>query len=81
MGDVSDDGPGVPQADRERIFARFVRPDDVRNRDAGGGGPGLAIFRDVVIRHAGTITVDEADGGSARSTVTLPAAPEADLAD
>ncbi|MFD8546828.1 ATP-binding protein [Streptomyces sp. NPDC059649] len=48
--------------------------------DAGGAGLGLAIVRDVVLRHAGTISNDEADGSGARFTVTLPAAPTADPA-
>ncbi|WP_039799248.1 sensor histidine kinase [Nocardia araoensis] len=70
---VTDDGPGVPPADRERIFQRFVRLDDARSRDEGGAGLGLAIVRDVVQRHGGTIHV--ADGApGARFVVTLPAA-------
>ncbi|MEU2088604.1 sensor histidine kinase [Nocardia beijingensis] len=70
---VTDDGPGVPPADRDRIFQRFVRLDDARSRDEGGAGLGLAIVRDVVQRHGGTIHV--ADGApGARFVVTLPAA-------
>jgi signal transduction histidine kinase len=69
--DVTDDGPGVPAADRERIFERFVRLDDARSRDAGGAGLGLAIVRDLVHRHGGGIEVGDADGGGARFTVTL----------
>ncbi|KUL38948.1 histidine kinase [Streptomyces sp. NRRL F-4489] len=72
--DVTDDGPGVPPADRERIFTRFIRLDDARTRDEGGAGLGLAIVRDVVHRHGGRIAVGDADGGGARFTVTLPAA-------
>ncbi len=54
---VEDDGPGVPAADRERIFERFVRLDDARARDDGGAGLGLAIARDVAVRHGGTLAV------------------------
>lgn len=71
--EVSDDGTGVPAAERERIFERFVRLDDARSRDDGGAGLGLAIARDVAVRHGGTLTV--ADGAVFR--VRLPAAPAA----
>ncbi|MEU8348907.1 HAMP domain-containing sensor histidine kinase [Streptomyces sp. NPDC048845] len=55
--EVSDDGAGVPEAERERIFERFVRLDDARSRDDGGAGLGLAIARDVAVRHGGSLTV------------------------
>nr|WP_221333572.1 HAMP domain-containing sensor histidine kinase [Nocardia transvalensis] len=71
---VSDDGPGVPPDDRERIFGRFVRLDDARSRDEGGAGLGLAIVRDVVHRHDGLIRVEDGDAGGARFVVSLPAA-------
>lgn len=54
---VEDDGPGVPEGERERIFERFVRLDDARARDDGGAGLGLAIARDVAVRHGGTLGV------------------------
>ncbi|MFD0168454.1 sensor histidine kinase [Streptomyces decoyicus] len=54
---VEDDGPGVPEGDRERIFERFVRLDDARARDDGGAGLGLAIARDVAERHGGSLAV------------------------
>ncbi|MFE0189798.1 ATP-binding protein [Streptomyces sp. NPDC059008] len=54
---VEDDGPGVPEAERERIFERFVRLDDARARDDGGAGLGLAIARDVAVRHGGSLAV------------------------
>ncbi|AEW98835.1 sensor histidine kinase [Streptantibioticus cattleyicolor] len=73
--EVADDGPGVPAADRERIFERFVRLDDARSRDDGGSGLGLAIVRNLTHRHLGTIEVTEAPGGGARFVTTLPAAP------
>ncbi|MFI7098116.1 ATP-binding protein [Streptomyces sp. NPDC050161] len=56
---VDDDGPGVPEAERERIFERFVRLDDARARDDGGAGLGLAIARDVAVRHGGSLAVRE----------------------
>ncbi|WP_040793727.1 sensor histidine kinase [Nocardia paucivorans] len=72
--EVVDDGPGVPEGDRERIFQRFVRLDDARSRDEGGAGLGLAIVRDVVERHDGTIRVDADASGGARFIVELPPA-------
>ncbi|MFC4536237.1 sensor histidine kinase [Sphaerisporangium dianthi] len=69
---VSDDGDGIAEADRERIFERFTRLDASRCRDRGGTGLGLAIVRDIVRAHDGTIEVDTADAGGARFTVRLP---------
>ncbi|MFD7228497.1 ATP-binding protein [Streptomyces sp. NPDC059881] len=71
---VADDGPGVPEAERERIFERFVRLDAARTRDAGGAGLGLAIARDVAHRHGGTLTVSGAPGGGALFELRLPTA-------
>ncbi|MFC8225585.1 ATP-binding protein [Streptomyces sp. NPDC057287] len=70
--EVTDDGAGVPEAERERVFERFVRLDDARSRDDGGAGLGLAIARDVASRHGGTLTVGTAPGGGARFTLRLP---------
>ncbi|MGC9498188.1 sensor histidine kinase [Streptomyces sp. WG7] len=71
---VADDGEGVPAGDRERIFERFVRLDAARSRDDGGAGLGLAIARDVAVRHGGTLTVHEAPAGGALFELRLPAA-------
>ncbi|MEV5830389.1 HAMP domain-containing sensor histidine kinase [Spirillospora sp. NPDC052242] len=70
---VADDGPGIPAADRERVFERFVRLDDARSRDEGGAGLGLAIARDLVAAHGGTLTVRDAPEGGALFEVRLPA--------
>ncbi|MFJ1916270.1 ATP-binding protein [Streptomyces sp. NPDC088147] len=69
---VADDGSGVPEAERERIFERFVRLDDARSRDDGGAGLGLAIARDVAARHDGTLTVGRAPEGGALFELRLP---------
>ncbi|MEV0254357.1 HAMP domain-containing sensor histidine kinase [Streptomyces sp. NPDC050732] len=70
--EVSDDGSGVPEGERERIFERFVRLDDARTRDEGGAGLGLAIARDVAVRHGGTLVVCEAPSGGALFELRLP---------
>jgi signal transduction histidine kinase len=70
---VTDDGPGIPAADRERVFDRFTRLDDARARDAGGAGLGLSIVRELVARHGGTVTLGDAAPGLV-ATVRLPAA-------
>ncbi|MDI3386041.1 HAMP domain-containing sensor histidine kinase [Streptomyces sp. B-S-A8] len=69
---VADDGDGVPDAERERIFQRFVRLDDARSRDDGGAGLGLAIARDVAERHGGRLTVGRSPEGGALFRVELP---------
>ncbi|MGP3968703.1 sensor histidine kinase [Streptomyces sp. 6N223] len=75
--EVADDGAGVPEADRERIFERFVRLDDARSRDEGGAGLGLAIARDVAARHGGSLTVGSSPEGGALFALRLPAAHDA----
>ncbi|MFF1817853.1 sensor histidine kinase [Kribbella sp. NPDC058245] len=71
---VQDDGSGVPEADRERIFERFVRLDDARSRDEGGAGLGLAIARDLAQSHGGTLTVGDTPAGGASFDLRLPLA-------
>lgn len=71
---VSDDGPGIPEADRERVLERFVRLDEGRSRDAGGTGLGLAIVAAVVRAHAGTVSIGSDGSGGARVEVRLPRA-------
>ncbi|MFJ8182982.1 ATP-binding protein [Streptomyces sp. NPDC096105] len=71
---VADDGEGVAEADRERIFERFVRLDAARSRDDGGAGLGLAIARDVAVRHGGTLTAGAAPAGGALFALRLPLA-------
>src|SRR6266508_628574 len=73
---VSDDGPGIEPADRERVFDRFTRLDDARARDGGGAGLGLAIVRELDRRHHGTVRLTDADPG-VRAEVRLPLAEPA----
>jgi signal transduction histidine kinase len=74
---VANDGPGIPPEAREHVFERFARLDESRDRDAGGAGLGLAIARDVLAAHRGTISI--VDGSIAdsdpgvRFVVRLPA--------
>jgi signal transduction histidine kinase len=72
---VDDDGPGIPTADRARVFERFVRLDHARARTDGGAGLGLAIVAEIVRVHGGTTEAVEAPIGGARLTVRLPLAP------
>jgi signal transduction histidine kinase len=67
---IVDDGPGIPPSDAERVFERFTRLDDSRTATTGGAGLGLAIARDIVTRHGGSISIDPGDG--ARVTIRLP---------
>ena len=76
---VSDDGDGVPPADRERIFERFTRLDGARARDTGGAGLGLAIVAAVARAHGGTVRVDGENGRGARFVVSLPAADQPEV--
>ncbi len=62
---VDDDGPGVPEDQRERIFERFTRLDEARGRDSGGGGLGLAIVRQIVDGHGGRVSCGESSTGGA----------------
>lgn len=70
---VDDDGAGIPTADRERVFERFVRLDEARSRDAGGSGLGLAIVAQIAAAHSGRVVATDSTLGGARFVVTLPA--------
>jgi signal transduction histidine kinase len=71
---VDDDGPGVPAAQRDRVFDRFFRLDQSRARTSGGAGLGLAMARRIARGHGGDITVGVAPSGGARFVVRLPGA-------
>lgn len=72
---VADDGPGIPPADRERVFDRFTRLDEARSRRSGGVGLGLPIAKEIVTAHGGSIAVADAAKG-ARIVIRLPLASE-----
>ncbi|WP_030455137.1 sensor histidine kinase [Herbidospora cretacea] len=69
--EVLDDGPGIPEEHRETVFHRFTRLDEARDRDAGGAGLGLAIAREIVAAHGGTLTIEDSPRG-ALFRMTLP---------
>lgn len=69
---VEDNGPGIPDEEKERVFERFYRLDDSRARDTGGTGLGLAIAKEAVLMHDGTITIDSHDGMGSIFTIILP---------
>ncbi len=69
---VEDDGEGIAEEDRERVFERFVRLDEAREREAGGSGLGLAIVREIARDHGGDVVLGESVLGGVRATLTLP---------
>ncbi|HEY2165872.1 MAG TPA: HAMP domain-containing sensor histidine kinase [Jatrophihabitantaceae bacterium] len=72
---VTDDGPGLPPEERERVFDRFYRVHASRSRESGGTGLGLAIVRDVVRAHGGSVRLTSRDDGRPGlvAEVVLPA--------
>jgi two-component system, OmpR family, sensor kinase len=66
---VDDDGPGVPEEHRHRIFDRFFRADDDRGRGTGGAGLGLALVAGIVHGRGGTVRVGDSPDGGARFVV------------
>ena len=69
---VSDDGPGIPEADRERVFGRFVRLEEARERKQGSTGLGLSVARGNIERLGGTVRFAEPEHGGATAIIELP---------
>jgi two-component system osmolarity sensor histidine kinase EnvZ len=69
---VDDNGPGIPEADRDRVFRAFVRLDTSRNPSTGGVGLGLTIARDVARGHGGDVRLETSPRGGLRARVHLP---------
>jgi signal transduction histidine kinase len=70
---VADDGPGIPEGNKEMVFERFRRIERDRGRTKGGSGLGLAIVWDLTTNFGGTVRVEDTPGGGASFVVTLPA--------
>ena len=79
--DVEDDGPGMTTEQAQRVFERFYRADQARNRASGGTGLGLAIVDGLVAAHGGTVSVRTAPGLGADFQVRLPLSPDAQVDD
>jgi two-component system, OmpR family, sensor kinase len=75
--DVADQGPGLTAEQAQRVFERFYRADQARNRKSGGNGLGLAIVSALVAAHGGRATVESAPGQGATFRITLPLAADA----
>lgn len=69
---VDDDGPGIPEAERENVFRPFYRGEPSRNPETGGTGLGLTIARDIVHGHGGDLTLEESPMGGLRARIRLP---------
>lgn len=75
---IEDNGPGIPEEEREHIFDRFYRPDDSRTRETGGTGLGLAIAKEAVLLHGGHIEVSGEMGIGSIFSIYLPSSIECD---
>lgn len=73
---VTDQGVGIPDAERDRVFERFYRLDTARSRQTGGTGLGLAIVKHIVQNHGGEVRVWSQQGRGSTFTIRLPEAPE-----
>ncbi|HWH97607.1 MAG TPA: ATP-binding protein [Pseudolysinimonas sp.] len=71
---VTDQGVGIPEAERDRVFERFFRVDSARSRNTGGTGLGLAIVKHVVQNHGGDVRVWSHPGSGSTFTIRLPEA-------
>jgi signal transduction histidine kinase len=70
--DVADRGPGIPAAEREKVFEPFYRLEASRSRETGGTGLGLAVARGIARAHGGDVTLRDREGGGLLATVRLP---------
>lgn len=78
---VDDDGPGIPEGDREAFFDRFVRSGSARERDRTGLGLGLAITREIARRHGGNCVLEASPSGGTRARFSIPRTSSETLSD
>ncbi len=69
---IDDDGPGIPADKRDDVFKAFYRVEGSRNKDTGGVGLGLAIAKDIIVSHGGSIELSDSELGGLRVLITLP---------
>lgn len=72
---VRDEGPGIPEAELERVFEPFHRLESSRSRDSGGTGLGLSIARNIAEQHGGTLVLRNLPAGGLEAVLTLPRRP------
>lgn len=70
--EVDDNGPGIPQGERDNVFKPFYRLDHARNQDEGNSGLGLAIARDIAKSHGGDVSLGESSMGGLRAIISVP---------
>ncbi|HST72084.1 MULTISPECIES: sensor histidine kinase [Kocuria] len=78
---VTDQGPGIPEDEQDRIFERFYRVDTARSRQTGGTGLGLSIVKHVMSQHGGEVTVWSQAGRGSTFTLSIPQIEDADDAE
>lgn len=76
---ISDNGIGIPKEKQDRVFERFYRAEESRNKSTGGSGLGLAICKHIVEKHKGTLSMTSEEGKGTTFTVILPRMSEADV--
>ena len=69
---IDDDGPGIPEDKRDDVFKAFYRVEGSRNKETGGVGLGLAIAKDVIVSHGGSIQLSDSELGGLRVLISLP---------
>jgi signal transduction histidine kinase len=72
---VEDEGPGIPQAERSRVWAPYYRIDRDVDSAVAGGGIGLSVVHDLVTRHGGIVRIEDVTPHGARLVIELPALP------
>ena len=69
---VEDEGPGIPEPDRERVFEPFVRLEGSRSTETGGSGLGLTLVKAIAQGHGGSVMLENREHGGLRARFCLP---------